>query len=36
MKDELKFDVDLMIWHQNKIRAGIAEAACRAHFEALS
>ena len=35
MNGELKFDADLVKWHQNKIRGGIAEAACRAHFEAL-
>lgn len=35
MNSELKFDADLVTWHQNKIKGGIAEAACRAHFEAL-
>lgn len=35
MSSELKFDANSVEWHQNKIKGGIAESACRAHFEAL-
>jgi len=35
MNSELKFDAKLAGWYKNKIKGGIAEAACKAHFEAL-
>lgn len=35
MNNELKPDSNLTQWYQNKIKGGVAEAACKAHFEAL-
>lgn len=35
MSNQCNFDEKNVVWHQNKIIGGIAEAACRAHFEAL-
>ena len=35
MSSQCNFDARNVEWYQNKIMGGIAESACRSHFEAL-
>lgn len=35
MSNQCNFDANDVTWYQNKILGGIAESACRSHFEAL-